>query len=800
MMRQSKFKAISFLLVLCMILGTISFETVPAFGLGNGDGSSEENAWSIGAEGQENDVYAWLEGNTLHVSGSGIMRDWNKDKGNPAPWYQNRDEIEILDLSPSVSAIGNQAFVSSGKLSGVLDLTNVTRIGDFAFSSCSLIDGVIFGEGTSLGNFAFNGCDALKSITSGGVKSMGQGAFLNCKNLRGNVDLRGLKQIPAQAFNGCAALEGVILDKVLSLGMWAFKGCDSIENLELGNKANISVIGLMGFTGLKHFKCGDETKVGKNAFLNCQSLMDVEFGNGATIGTNAFVSCSALKSAVFGDNAHICEQGFYKAPDLQTVSFGTGALLDANAFQAAKKLTTVTFAGTSEIQSGAFAYCSSLSAITFGGETRLWPGPFMFCNSLPEVLDLSKLMPQDDLTMAEAAFVETPVDVKKSGYVYTENNGGNNGGNSGGGSGHHGGGSSSKTSAEDTKSATTEQTDITSNDTPKATVTPVAPVENAKTETVTKEDGSKVTTSTTDNGTVATINTDAEGKVVEAKAQPSAEAVKEAAVKNEAVILPIKVQPTENKTEATAIKLDLPENVDKAKVAIPVEKADEGTVAVIVKEDGTEEVLKTSVVGEEGIILDVTGDVTIKIVDNSKKYDDVKEGAWYEKSVGWVSSHEIMKGTDKGFEPNTKTSKAMVTQILFNLDGAKDTGYDAGFADVAAGSWYSSSVNWAAKNEIVKGSGSNFEANKDASREDTATILYNYAKMKGVDMTVSEDKLNEYADAASISEWARIAFAWLIDRGIINGMDGKKLAPKDPTSRAQIASMTQRFIEYLQYN
>ncbi|MCR5482702.1 MAG: S-layer homology domain-containing protein [Clostridia bacterium] len=371
-------------------------------------------------------------------------------------------------------------------------------------------------------------------------------------------------------------------------------------------------------------------------------------------------------------------------------------------------------------------------------------------------------------------------------------------GGSGGGSGHSGGGSSSKTPAEDTKPATPAQNDITSNDTPKATVTPVAPVENAKTETVTKEDGSKVTTSTTDNGTVATINTDAEGKVVEAKAQPSAEAVKEAAVKNEAVVLPIKVQPTENKKEATAIKVDLPANVDKAKVAIPVENATEGTVAVIVKEDGTEEVVKTSVVGEEGVVLDVTGDVTVKIVDNTKKYDDVKEGAWYEKSVGWVSSHEIMKGTGSGFEPNTKTSKAMITQILFNLDGAKDTGYDAGFADVAAGSWYSSGVNWAAKNEIVKGSGKNFEANKDATREETATILYNYAKMKGVDMTVSEDKLKDFADAASVSGWARIAFAWLIDRGIINGMDGKKLAPKGPTSRAQIASMTQRFIEYLQ--
>ena len=47
-----------------------------------------------------------------------------------------------------------------------------------------------------------------------------------------------------------------------------------------------------------------------------------------------------------------------------------------------------------------------------------------------------------------------------------------------------------------------------------------------------------------------------------------------------------------------------------------------GTVAVIVHPDGTEEIVKDSIPTENGVQLTVSGDATVKLVDNSKNFTD----------------------------------------------------------------------------------------------------------------------------------------------------------------------------------
>ena len=50
------------------------------------------------------------------------------------------------------------------------------------------------------------------------------------------------------------------------------------------------------------------------------------------------------------------------------------------------------------------------------------------------------------------------------------------------------------------------------------------------------------------------------------------------------------------------------------------------------------------------------------------------------------------------------------------------------------------------------------------------------------------DALDSFSDAARVSDWARPALTAMVEKQIINGMDGK-LQPQGNVTRAQVAKM-----------
>ena len=60
-------------------------------------------------------------------------------------------------------------------------------------------------------------------------------------------------------------------------------------------------------------------------------------------------------------------------------------------------------------------------------------------------------------------------------------------------------------------------------------------------------------------------------------------------------------------------------------------------------------------------------------------------------------------------------------------------------------------------------------------------------------MSVGEDtNILSFPDATEVSGWATASVQWAVGSGIINGKDGK-LVPKGDASRAEAATMIQRF-------
>lgn len=174
----------------------------------------------------------------------------------------------------------------------------------------------------------------------------------------------------------------------------------------------------------------------------------------------------------------------------------------------------------------------------------------------------------------------------------------------------------------------------------------------------------------------------------------------------------------------------------------------------------------------------------------SKNFMDVNTNAWYHEYVDYVVENGIMAGVSAtSFQPNSTLTRAMMVQILYNMEGKPAVTEKAGFQDVKAGSWYEDAVAWAAKHEIVKGyTGTKFGPNDMVTREQMASILYRYADFKGEDVS-ARDGLAGYTDVSSISTYARSNVQWAVAKGLIQGRTSTTLAPKGTATRAEVATM-----------
>jgi hypothetical protein len=306
------------------------------------------------------------------------------------------------------------------------------------------------------------------------------------------------------------------------------------------------------------------------------------------------------------------------------------------------------------------------------------------------------------------------------------------------------------------------------------------------TETVTTAEGTVTTTetvaATTADGTTATVvtTTDENGVIVtNAEAAISEDAVTAAAESGEAVTLPVSLTAAKaEESHVPTVALSVPEGTS-VKVEIPIENVTPSTVVVLVKEDGTEEIVKLSALTENGLTLNVEGNVTVKLVDNSQDFEDTDDH-WANEAIDFATSHELFNGMGDGyFQPDTGMSRAMLTTVLARLDGV----------DTSTGSsWDEVGTNWAKEHGISDGTNGDAEI----TREQLATMLYRYAGEPAV-----ANAMGGFNDADQVSGYADDAMNWAVGAGLINGMGNGQLNPTGNASRAQVATILQRFVGYM---
>ncbi len=174
-------------------------------------------------------------------------------------------------------------------------------------------------------------------------------------------------------------------------------------------------------------------------------------------------------------------------------------------------------------------------------------------------------------------------------------------------------------------------------------------------------------------------------------------------------------------------------------------------------------------------------------------FTDVRSGAWYYGDVMYAAENGLMNGTSgSAFSPLENLTRAQLTAVLYRMDGNPAVSGTCSFTDAKRGAYYADALVWAERNALVNGYGSGAFGVGDAiTREQLVTILYRYAAYKGIDVSARAD-LSGYRDAEKISGYARDAFGWAVEAGLIRG-SGDLLNPQGRTTRAEYAAIAARF-------
>lgn len=242
----------SMLLVLCLIMTMLPTMVLAA----DSEEGTQEHPWDISAEGEGNDVKAYLKQNdnsltyTLTISGTGATADYSSEKDQP--WDGFRSSITAVEISEGITHIGAHSLRQLTAINSELEIPgSLSSIGN-----CALYMSSFTGFAVSAGNDYFSSDESgvlynkaqtiLYTYPIGSstenytapktVNKIGSYAFSSAKNLKvANFrEATSLSSIGQQAFESATNLNATFKsDADLTVNYEALKGLSS-ATLECG--------------------------------------------------------------------------------------------------------------------------------------------------------------------------------------------------------------------------------------------------------------------------------------------------------------------------------------------------------------------------------------------------------------------------------------------------------------------------------------------------------------------------------------------------------------------------------------
>lgn len=172
---------------------------------------------------------------------------------------------------------------------------------------------------------------------------------------------------------------------------------------------------------------------------------------------------------------------------------------------------------------------------------------------------------------------------------------------------------------------------------------------------------------------------------------------------------------------------------------------------------------------------------------------------WGLTYISFLSARGVAAGMGGNlFAPNDSLTRAQFVTFLARVANADVSAAGTNqFTDVVSGSWYYPYVGWAYQNGITSGiSATAFAPEMKITREQMAAFAIRFLDYLHIEKTPICDSA-DFADAATISGWAKNAVALSQSIGVINGRTEKTFDPKGNATRAEAATVCAKIISYM---
>ncbi len=194
-----------------------------------------------------------------------------------------------------------------------------------------------------------------------------------------------------------------------------------------------------------------------------------------------------------------------------------------------------------------------------------------------------------------------------------------------------------------------------------------------------------------------------------------------------------------------------------------------------------------------------SADVEVYFKKNAKAlFPDTHPNGWYYDAMTYMVGRGAISGYANGkFGTQDRIQRQDFLVMLARFDGVDLSAYKnvkLPFKDVAKNSYYAAAVAWGYQNGIATGySSSKFGVGDSITREQLVTFLYRYAYARLFDVSCTDEETqsvkSQYKDYTKVSAFAKEAVVWAIDRGVISGRNGTKIAPHGKAQRCEVAQM-----------
>ena len=777
--------------------------------------SSFTNAATSGDFGENNCLHwevkgSLLGGQTLTISGTGAMPDYDFPEGNLAPWwnyealgmltsfgsFKLEGELKKVVIKDGVTNVSNYALFFLPAATQVTLPDSVTSIGRYGIAMCSKLTGLSIPKGvTGIGDFGLAG-NGLTAVTlPDGLQSLGRGAFDSCASLTNTALPAAITAVPGKCFADCTKLLNVnYAGTVTSIGDLAFESCKALTAAPIPE--TVTEIGASAFTGCTALTdvtipAGVST-IPEDCFRGCTALTDIDLpGTVTSVGHNAFTDCAALKDVRCYGAAPAVEPGNSEAhsfePTIVTIHYNPAMnwTLDADG-----KWQGYTVSDKGACLHTDYGTTERTVPATCGEAGRV----DTICSNCGEVVSTRELPPTGAHVWDNGTVTTAPTETTPGVRTYTCTVCGDIREET-----------IPATGAHDYRFTKTVAPTCTDGGYDLYTCSGCGATErrNLTDAAGHKWDGGTVTTAPTETTPgvrtyTCTVCGDIREETIPATGAHDYRFTK--------TVAPTCTDGGYDLYTCSGCGATERRNLTDA----AGHKWDGGTVTTAPTE--TTPGVRTytcTVCGdirEEAI--PATGASTCTGGPSCPSYglrDVAGPGYWAHEGIDYCVRNRLMSGVGAGaFSPDTACTRAQIVKILYNRSGnqADYSYYYLPFTDVAPGAWYYNAVAWAYCNDVTSGtSATTFTPNAAITRQQLVTFLYRYTVKYAPEFTGNAAPISAFPDAGSVANWAYAAMSWAVGNGLIlgnahdNGLD--YLDPNGSATRAQTATIIMRYCQLI---